>query len=358
MEAIRDAIARLVEEREVDETLAAEVAREILSGGATPGQMGAFLTALRIRGEQTHHLIAFARVMREHARPVEIADADALVDTCGTGGDASGTFNISTAAALIAAGAGARVAKHGNRAISGKCGSADVLEALGVKIALPAAGAVRCLEEAGMAFFFAPAFHSAMRHVGPTRREMGVRTIFNMLGPMANPAGARRQLIGVYDGRLTQIFARVLASLGSQRVMIVHGADGLDEITTTGPTDITELRDGETRDYRIGPDDLKQLGIKTARAEELLGGTAEENAATIRAILAGEPGPKADIALLNAAAALVVADRAADLKEGIAQAREAVASGRATEALDKLIAASEKAEAEAEPESAANTAAK
>jgi anthranilate phosphoribosyltransferase len=337
MKAIQDAIATLTSGGEMGGAAAGAVAGEILAGEATPGQIGSFLTALRLRGERPEHVAAFARVMRGHARPVEIDDRAGLVDTCGTGGDGSGTFNISTAAALIAAGAGARVAKHGNRAMSGKCGSADVLAALGVRIDAEPTVVARCLREAGVAFFFAPVFHEAMRHAGPVRREIGIRTIFNMLGPLSNPAGAARQLIGVYDERLTEVFARVLADLGAVHAMVVHGADGLDEITLTGPTRVTETKDGVARTYEIEPE---SFGLKRAPREALLGGTPEENAATIRAILEGAPGPKRDVAELNAAAALVVGGRARDLAEGLALARGAIDSGAARGALERLVEAS------------------
>ncbi|MBI1785051.1 anthranilate phosphoribosyltransferase [Candidatus Sumerlaeota bacterium] len=334
MNAIQQAISNLTLGEEVNDQLAIRVASEILTGEATPGQIGSFLTALRIRGEQPHHILAFARAMRGRATPIEISERDGLVDTCGTGGDSSGTFNISTAAALIAAGAGARVARPGNRAMSGKCGSADVLKALGVNIEMTPERAAQCVEEAGCAFLFAPVFHGAMKHAGPVRREIGIRTIFNMLGPLSNPAGATRQLIGVYDKHLTSIFAKVLSELGSRRVMIVHGSDGLDEITLTGPTDVSEALNGVVINYPITPE---EFGLERANPRELLGGGVEENAAIIRAILAGEKGPKRTIAELNAAAALVVADRAGTISEGLLLAREAVDSGAAAGVGKKLV---------------------
>ncbi len=333
MTATQEAIARLTDDHPLTDEMAGRVAEEILAGSATPAQIASFLTALRIRGEQAGHLLAFARTLRDHATTVPVKDRENLVDTCGTGGDHSGTFNISTTAALIAAGAGARVAKHGNRAITGKCGSADVLKALGVNVEMSPAVAVRCLNEAGCSFFFAPSFHGAMRHAGSVRREIGIRTIFNMLGPLCNPAGASRQLIGVYDRKLIGMFADVLLRLGSVHALIVHGSDGLDEITTTGPTDVAEVKNGTIKADKITPE---ALGLSRASAEQLRGGTAEENAETIRAILRGGKGPKRDIAELNAAATLVVAGKADALAEGLAQARKAVDSGSASATLQKL----------------------
>lgn len=335
MSAIQTAILKLTEGTPVDAELAAQVAHQLLSGEATEAQIGAFLMGMRLRGEKPEHLVAFAQTMREHASPVFIADKKHLVDTCGTGGDRSGTFNISTTAALIAAGAGARVAKHGNRAISGKCGSADVLAALGVKIDMSPDAVTQCMAEAGIAFFFAPVFHQSMRHVGPARKALGVRTIFNMLGPLSNPAGAAHQLIGVYDPALTDIFAEVLIELGSKHVMIVHGEDGLDEITTTTRTLVTEATKKERKTYHFDPADF---GIPHASPAELQGpDTAEENAALVRRILEGEAGPRADIALLNAAAALVVGAQATSIEEGLTQARESVESGAALRSLERFI---------------------
>lgn len=358
MSALQEAIARLTDSpesdspesgtdevgpNEVSQELAERVANEILSGEATPAQIGAFLIGLRIRGEKPEHLIGFARTMRDHASPVYISDPRHLVDTCGTGGDGSGSFNISTTAALIAAGAGARVAKHGNRAVTGTCGSADVLAALGVKIDASPETSAQCLAEAGIGFFFAPVFHRAMRHAGPTRKEIGVRTIFNMLGPLANPAGAKRQLIGVYDPALTEVFANVLLELGSEHVMIVHGEDGLDEITTTGKTRVTGGTKKRVHTFEIDP---TQLGLPLASPDDLAGAdTAEGNAEIVRGILSGESGPKADIAMLNAAAALKVAGVADSLESGLDLAREAISSGKATAALDRLAQVSN-AEAE------------
>lgn len=342
MSAIQTAIQRLAESRPVDEELAGQVAHQLLSGEATNAQIGAFLMGMRLRGERPEHLVAFARTMRDHASPVFIADKKHLVDTCGTGGDRSGSFNISTTAALIAAGAGARVAKHGNRAISGKCGSADVLAALGVKIDMSPDAVTRCMAEAGVAFFFAPVFHQSMRHVGPARKELGVRTIFNMLGPLSNPAGAPHQLIGVYDPALTDIFAEVLIELGSRHVMIVHGEDGLDEITTTARTLVTEATRKERRTYHLDPG---EFGIARAEPGDLRGGESiEENAAIVRRILEGEAGPRADVALLNAAAALVVGAQAESMEQGLRLARGSVDSGAALAALERFITVSNEEE--------------
>lgn len=332
--AIQEAIGQLTADKPIADELAMSVAGQILAGEATPSQIGAFLTALRIRGETPGHLLAFARTVRRFAEPVEIEHRESLVDTCGTGGDLAGTFNISTAAAIVAAGAGARVAKHGNRAVTGRCGSADVLTALGVNIEMTPKTAARCLREAGLTFFFAPKFHGAMRHAAVPRREIGIRTILNLLGPLANPAGARRQLIGVSERRLVAIFAEVLRELGSTHAMIVHGSDGLDEITLTGPTEIIETRGDETRASTVEPG---QFGLRIASLAELAGGGAEENAAIIRAILAGEKSAKRDIAELNAAAALIVADRAENFEQGLQQAKASIDTGAARRALDRLI---------------------
>lgn len=337
MSAIQSAIQRLVAHEDIDEDLAREVAQQIFAGEATPSQIGSFLTGLRIRGERPEHIVAFARAMRHHAAPAPSNRLDRLVDTCGTGGDSSGTFNISTAAAIVAAGAGVPIAKHGNRAVTGKCGSADVLAALGVNVEMTPETAARCLEEVGITFLFAPSFHAAMRHAGPVRREIAIRTIFNMLGPLSNPAGAPRQLVGVYDSRLTTLFAEVLAQLGSTHVMVVHGSDGLDEITLTGPTRVAEAKGGEVKAYDIAPEDF---GIARAEPGDLRGGDAAENAEAIRAILRGEKGPKRSIVELNAAAALVVGDAAKDIREGVELASGAIDSGAAARALDRLVAAS------------------
>ena len=307
----------------------------IMSGDATPSQMGAFLMALRVRGETVDEITGAARIMRRKALAIEAPPG--AIDTVGTGGDASGTFNISTATALVAAGCGVPVAKHGNRAFSSKSGAADVLTALGVNIEADMAIVRRCLWEVGIGFLMAPRHHAAMRHVGPTRVELGTRTIFNLLGPLSNPAGTTRQLIGVFHRQWTEPMAKVLAQLGSERAWVVHGSDGLDEITTTGATYVAELRDGKVSSFEVTPEDA---GLKRADPSDLKGGDPKVNAAAVIDMLSGRVGPYRDIVLLNAAAALVVAGKADDLKAGVAQAAEAIASGKAQATLDALIAAS------------------
>ncbi len=315
---------------------AAEKAFEIImSGEATPSQMGAFLMALRVRGETVDEIAGAAKVMRAKAMHVK-APAGAI-DTCGTGGDARGTFNISTGAALVVAACGVPVTKHGNRALSSKSGSADVLAALGVNIEADMKLVEKSLAEANIGFLMAPRHHAAMRHVGPTRVELGTRTIFNLLGPLSNPAGTRRQLIGVFHRQWTRPMAEVLGQLGSERAWVVHGSDGLDEITTTGTTYVSELKNGAVTSFEVTPEDA---GLKRADPADLKGGDPAANAAAITAMLAGRPGPYRDIVLLNSAAALIVADKAKDLKSGVALAAEAILSGKARAALDKLIAIS------------------
>ncbi|MGD9868985.1 MAG: anthranilate phosphoribosyltransferase [Hyphomicrobiales bacterium] len=312
---------------------AAEAFGIMMSGEATPVQMAAFLASLKVRGETVPEITGAVQAMRAKATPV--AAPAGAVDTCGTGGDAKGTHNISTCAAFIVAGAGVPVAKHGNRSVSSRSGSADVLTALGVKLDVTPDVVARAISEAGVGFMFAPAHHSAMKHVGPVRAEMAVRTIFNILGPLANPAGAKRQVIGVYSKDWLEPLAEVAGALGSERVWVVHGSDGLDEITTTGATDVAEYRDGKVTTFRITPADA---GVTTARPEDLVGGTADDNATAIRKVLDGEPGPLRDIAVLNAGAALLVAGKADTLKDGVELARQAIDSGKAKAALEKLVA--------------------
>lgn len=304
----------------------------IMSGDATPAQMGAFLMALRIRGETVDEITGAARIMRAKALRIE-APPDAI-DTCGTGGDASGTYNISTGAALVAAACGVPVAKHGNRALSSRAGSSDVLGALGVNLDADIGSVQRALWEIGICFLMAPRHHGAMRHVAGARVELGTRTIFNLLGPLSNPAGARRQLMGVFARHWVEPLAHVLANLGTERAWIVHGSDGLDELTTTGPSFVAELRDGEVRSFELLPEDA---GLRRARPEELKGGDPEVNAAAMRAMLAGQAGPFRDVVLLNSAAALLVAGRADDLRAGVALAADAIDSGRARQVLDELV---------------------
>jgi anthranilate phosphoribosyltransferase/anthranilate synthase/phosphoribosyltransferase len=306
--------------------------RQIMEGEATPAQIAAFLIALRIKGETIAEITGCARVMREKATRIR-APYPNVIDTCGTGGDGSQTFNISTTAAFVVAGAGVPVAKHGNRAMSSRCGSADLLQALGVAIELSPERAERCLEEVGIAFLFAPLFHSAMKHAVAPRREIGVRTIFNILGPLTNPAGAKRQLLGVSRQEFAEPMARVLGNLGSTRAFVVHGADGLDEITISGETHITTLEAGRIASYAITPE---QFGLRRAPLAALAGGDAPQNADITIAVLEGKQGPHRDVVLLNAAAALAVAGSTADLKAGLQLAAHAIDSGAALEKLRRL----------------------
>jgi anthranilate phosphoribosyltransferase len=321
----------LARESLTDDDTAAAMA-EIMEGAATPAQIAGFVIALRAKGETTDEIVGLVKVMREYSVKVEVGDD--LVDTCGTGGDRLGTFNVSTAAALVCAGAGARVAKHGNRAASSKCGSADVLETLGVRLDLGPEGVAACIEEAGMGFCFAPLFHPAMRHTGVPRRELGVATVFNFLGPLTNPAGARRQALGVSDPRMLDKMVETLRRLGSEHIVAFHGDEGLDELSLSGPSHVVELVDDQIRRSDVDPADL---GLEPAPLEAVLGGSAEENAAAIRAVLDGEKGPRRDIVVLNAAAGLVAADRADDLAAGVERAGQAIDSGDARRALDRLI---------------------
>ena len=310
----------------------------MMSGDATPAQVGGFLMSLRVRGETVDELTGGAQALRERMVRVS-APADAI-DTCGTGGDASGTFNISTAAALVVAACGVPVAKHGNRALSSKAGSADILAALGVNIDAEPARVERAIREAGIGFMMAPRHHGAMRHVAGARVELGTRTIFNLLGPLANPAGARRQLLGVFARDWIEPLARVLGQLGSERAWVVHGTDGLDELTTTGPSHVAELRAGRVTTFEVTPD---QAGLPRARLEDLRGADATTNADALRALLDGLRGPYRDIVLLNSAAALVVAEQADDLAAGVARAVEAIDSGAAKSVLARLVAISSEA---------------
>ena len=307
----------------------------MMSGEATPSQMGALLMALRVRGETVEEITGAVTTMRSKMLKVD-APPDAI-DVVGTGGDASGSFNISTCAAFIVAGCGVPVAKHGNRALSSRSGAADVLTALGVKIELAPDQITRCIHEAGIGFMFAPAHHPAMKNVGPTRVELGTRTIFNLLGPLSNPAGVKRQLIGAFSRQWIEPMAQVLKNLGSECVWVAHGSDGLDEITTTGPTHVAALENGNIRTFEIAPEDA---GLKRTKAEALRGGDAESNAAALLAVLKGTPGPFRDVAVLNAAAALVVAGRARQLKDGATMAAKSIDSGEAEGRLDRLIVVS------------------
>jgi len=314
---------------------AAAAMAEILRGDATPAQIAAFAVGLRIKGETVAEMSGLVGAMLEFAEPVPLsAETRAVViDTCGTGGDRSGTINVSTIAAFVAAGAGAKVCKHGNRAASSKAGSADVLEALGVAIDLGPADVGRCVEEAGMGFCFAARFHAALRHAVPVRRELGVPTVFNFLGPLANPARVRRQVVGVSDPRMAEKVLGVLGANGAEHAFVVYGHDGLDELSTSATSTVHELRGGETRTFTVDP---KALGLAAAGRDEVLGGDAAANAAFARAVLDGTPGPMRDIVVLNAAAALVVGGQCADLEGGVATAQAAIDSGRAAAVLEAL----------------------
>ncbi len=346
---IVEAIRRVVDGQHLSRSEAESLMNEIMSGKATDAQIASLLTALRMKCETVDELIGFARVIRAKASRVRpralVSDAPAgtdpirLIDTCGTGGDASGTFNISTAAAFVVAGAGVPVAKHGNRSVSSTCGSADVLETLGVRLDLTAEAVAQCIDEAGIGMLFAPLLHEAMRYVALARREMKIRTVFNILGPLCNPAGARAQLLGVYDEDLTEIMAQVLSELGTERAFIVHGSDGLDEITITGESKISEVNNGELRTYYVTPEDY---GIDRAPMSAIRGGDAAQNAGIIRDILGDLGGPRQDVVLLNAGAGLVVGGKASTLRDGIRLARESIRSGKALACLQKLIALSQK----------------
>jgi len=333
---IREAIDTLVSGQSLTMEQAAGVMDEIMSGEATPAQFGAFVTALRLKGETVEEIAGMAQVMRERAVPV--AASGPVVDTCGTGGDGSQTFNISTTVAFVVAGAGLKVAKHGNRGMSSGCGSADVLEQLGVKIDLGAREVENCLDQVGIGFMFAPIFHPAMKYASAPRREIGIRTVFNILGPLTNPAGANAQMLGVADSSLTLKMAEVLKLLGCQHALVVHGEDGLDEITLGGRTTVCELNKGVIKGYSINPEDF---GFPRASVESLKGGSPQHNADTLLRVLKGEKGPRRDIVLLNAAAALVAGDKAQTMEDGIALARETIDSGRALEKLEGLIAVSQ-----------------
>jgi anthranilate phosphoribosyltransferase len=330
------ALAELAAGRDLTQEDAREVLLEIMGGRAGDAQTGAFLSALRVKGETADEIVGMARAMSELAEKVDV-DADVILDTCGTGGDRAGTFNISTAAALVAAGAGVTVAKHGNRSATSKCGSADVLEALGVVIDLAPEHVSRCIATCGIGFMFAPRHHLAMKYVAPVRRELGMATTFNLIGPLTNPAGARHQLIGVADARYVDRIAQAVRLMGNDRNLIVHSEDGLDEISTTCPTSVVEVFAGQGFDerYEVTPE---QFGMARAKLEDLAGGDAAENAALLRAVVDGEPGPRLDIVLLNAGAALYIAEAAGSIAEGVEKARAAVASGAARDKLDLLVA--------------------
>jgi len=329
---IKEAIQALVSGRSLTMEETASVMEEMMQGEATPAQISSFITALRMKGETVDEIAGLAKTMRAKAIPVTINEP--AVDTCGTGGDGLSTFNISTAAAFVAAGAGLKVAKHGNRAMSSQCGSADVLEASGVRIDLDTEQVQKCLQEVGIGFMFAPVFHPAMKYASAPRREIGVRTVFNILGPLTNPAGARAQVVGVADGALVEKLALVLQSLGCYHALVVHGEDGLDEITVTGKTQVCELKDGGIMSYSISPEDF---GLSRANLSSLKGGTIDENATLLRRILAGTPGPQRDVVLMNATAVLLAGDRVEALGQGVALAKEVIDGGYALEKLEQLI---------------------
>lgn len=330
---IQEAIAALIERQDLEPEAMVSVMQAVMTGQATPAQIGGLLVALRMKGETADEIVAAATVMRNLATRVDVA-TEGLVDTCGTGGDASGTFNISTAAALVAAAAGARVAKHGNRSVSSRSGSADVLEALGVKLGIAPEGVAACIDRVGVGFLFAPAHHGAMRHAIGPRRELGVRTIFNVLGPLTNPAGAPNQVLGVFAAHWVRPLAEALQKLGSRHVLVVHAEDGLDEISISAPTRVAELRDGAIREFTLVPEDL---GLKRAPLDSIRVDGIEASAAMIRSMLAGEPGPARDIVLLNAGAALYVSGRTASHAEGVVEAARAIDSGAAGERLRQLV---------------------
>ena len=330
---LKQAIDAVVKRQDLTTDEMTEVMRTIMTGGATPAQIGGFLIGLRMKGETVTEIAAAAGVMRELVTRVEVG-AEHLVDTCGTGGDASGTFNISTAAAFVAAAAGARVAKHGNRSVSSKSGSADVLEAAGVRLDLTPDQVARCITEVGVGFMFAPAHHGAMKHAVGPRREMGTRTLFNVLGPLTNPAGAPNQLLGVFSKDLLEPLAQVLQRLGARHVLVVHARDGLDEVSVGEATDVAELSDGQVRSYSIQPE---EFGLGRTPIAALRADGAAESLAIIRSVLEDHPGPARDIVTLNAGAAIYVAGLAVSLKDGVAKASAAIASGEARNRLDDLV---------------------
>jgi anthranilate phosphoribosyltransferase len=330
---VQGALARLLDGRDLSRNEARDVMGEIMRGEATPAQIGGFLVALRLKGETADEIAGCAEAMRAHVLAVR-PKRDDLVDTAGTGGDGAGTFNISTAAALVAAAAGAAVAKHGNRAVSSSSGSADVLEALGFQLELPAGRIERSIDELGFGFLFAPSHHPAMRHAAPVRRELAARTVFNVLGPLTNPAGARAQVVGVYAPELVPTIAAVLARLGARRAFVVHGAGGIDELSPAGPNLVCEVAGGKVRRREIDPRDF---GVPRCKPKDLGGGSPEENAATVREIFAGARGPKREAVLLNAGGAIAAGGHARDLEEGYRAAAEALDSGAAAARLEELI---------------------
>lgn len=343
---IKDAISKVVLRQDLLETEMIEVMNQIMGGEATPAQVGAFITALRMKGETIEEITGAARVMRDHATPIRVGkaldidreeinlDRETVLDTCGTGGSGTKSFNISTTVAFVVSACGAKVAKHGNRSISSACGSADVLEALGVNLNVTPEQVESCINEVGVGFLFAPALHGAMKHAIGPRREIGIRTIFNILGPLTNPAGADRQVLGVYDEKLVEVLAKVLVKLGCQRGFVVHGQDGMDEITLTGPTRVAEINEGKVTLSTIEPEDF---GLRRCLLTDLQGGDAEENAAIVRDVLAGAEGPKRDVVLLNAAYALIAAGIVESVDAGLQKARNVIDEGLAKAKLEGLV---------------------
>ncbi len=343
---IKDAISKVVLRQDLLETEMIEVMNQIMGGEATPAQVGAFITALRMKGETIEEITGAARVMRDHATPIRVGkaldidreeinlDRETVLDTCGTGGSGTKSFNISTTVAFVVSACGAKVAKHGNRSISSACGSADVLEALGVNLNVTPGQVESCINEVGVGFLFAPALHGAMKHAIGPRREIGIRTIFNILGPLTNPAGADRQVLGVYDEKLVEVLAKVLVKLGCQRGFVVHGQDGMDEITLTGPTRIAEINERKVTLSTIEPEDF---GLRRCLLTDLQGGDAEENAAIVKDVLAGAEGPKRDVVLLNAAYALIAAGIVESVDAGLQKARNVIDEGLAKAKLEGLV---------------------
>lgn len=328
-----DYLTRIIQRKDLSESQMADMMNTVLTGNATEAQIGAMMAALATKGETFEELAGAAKAMRQNARRIQ-ATGSPVVDTCGTGGDGAHTFNISTTTAFVVAGAGVTVAKHGNRSVSSKCGSADVLETLGIKLDTPPEIVEEAIQEVGIGFMFAPLYHSAMKHAIKPRQELGVRSIFNMLGPLTNPASAGCQLLGVFAPQLTEMFAQALKLLGGQSAMVVHGHDGLDEISVCAPTRVSELKEGMVRTYDIDPE---QYFGKLAQAEDMAGGDAAQNAAITRDILSGQPGPKRNVVLINAGAALLAAGKADSLKAGIDMAATVIDEGQATEKLEGLI---------------------
>jgi anthranilate phosphoribosyltransferase len=343
---IKNAISKVVLQQDLVETEMIEVMNQIMGGEATQAQVGAFITALRMKGETIEEITGAARVMRDHATPIRVGkaldidreeinqDRETILDTCGTGGSGTKSFNISTTVAFVVSACGVKVAKHGNRSISSACGSADVLEALGVNLNVTPEQVESCINEVGIGFLFAPALHGAMKHAIGPRREIGIRTIFNILGPLTNPAGADRQVLGVYDEKLVEVLAKVLVKLGCQRGFVVHGQDGMDEITLTGPTRVAEINEGQVTLSTIEPEDF---GLRRCLLSDLQGGDAEENAAIVRDVLAGAEGPKRDVVLLNAAYAMVAAGIAENVDAGLQKARNMIDEGLAKAKLEGLV---------------------